>query len=287
MTSTESTSISRASNRSHWTGHWRRAPNLLSRLLRERQPQGQAQLGREPVDDPSRITRGSGSPIHGYEQTGLMTTRDRCFFSGGVVSAAVAPRHQTGVRRIATWFRAPFSCRALSSPSFTLWCAGNQTTEAVRCAYCGRARWSQLLVRTLRGLTLLPGAHSSTFGTNPLHADSRRSRHGRVGRIGTFGHHQVWWHLQRWVRAAGSRYFSQESELRWSHHVGCVANVQFTASLRLGRHGQGQLVMWVTESSGRQFQQGDQTAEHSSGRTCTARLRRRTLRRILRRPFVT
>ena len=45
-------------------------PNLPSRLLlRGRQPQGQAQLGREPVDEPSRITRGSGSPIRGYEQT--------------------------------------------------------------------------------------------------------------------------------------------------------------------------------------------------------------------------
>ena len=41
----------------------------------------------------------------------------------------------------------------------------------------------------------------------------------------------------------------------------------------------GQLGMWVTKRNSRQFQQGDQTVGHSSGRTCTARLRCRTLRR--------
>ena len=71
------------------------------------------------------------------------------------------------------------------SPSFTLQCAGNQTTVGgVRCSYVGRARWSQLLVCTLRGLALLPLARSPTFGTNPLHADCRRSHHGSACRIG-------------------------------------------------------------------------------------------------------
>ena len=41
QTSTGLPSISRASHGSYWTGHWRGAPNLPSRLLRERQPQGQ------------------------------------------------------------------------------------------------------------------------------------------------------------------------------------------------------------------------------------------------------
>ena len=113
---------------------------------------------------------------------------------------------------ITIWFPALLLCGALSFPlSFILWCAGNQTTVGgVRCSYFGRARWSQLLVGTLRGLTLLPGAHSPTCGTNPLHADCWGSHHGSVCRIRTFGHHQVWW-LSQWRAHAAASHRKENS----------------------------------------------------------------------------
>ena len=108
--------------------------------------------------------------------------------------------------------------------------------------------------------------------------DSRRSRHGRAGRTGTFGHHQVW--LSQWrARAAGSRCFSQESEHKWSQSCRVRGQRANSRSSRLQSVAKGTAWMWVTKSNNRQFQQGDHTVGHSSGRTCTARLRRRTLRR--------
>ena len=140
-------------------------------------------------------------------------------FRGCVVSVAMAPvpGHRTGMRRIAFWFPAPLSCGALSPLlSLVCWQSNHGGGSEVFLLWRGT---TQLQVCTLRGLTLLPGAHSSTFGANPLHADSKRCHHGRAGRIGNLGHHQVWWLSQWRARAA-------ESELRKSNHVGCEANVQ-------------------------------------------------------------
>ena len=68
-------------------------------------------------------------------------------------------------------------------------------------------------------------------GKTPCERRRQQEKSSRLcGRTGTFGHHQVW--LSQWrARAAGSRCFSQESENRWSHHVGCVANVQLSVVL--------------------------------------------------------
>ena len=105
-----------------------------------------------------------------------------CCFSRCGSSSRASDR----VRRIAIWFRAPLSCGALSYSFFhslVCWQSNRGGRSEVFLL------WRGTMVAALRGLTLLPGTHPPTLGTNPLHADSRRSHHGR----GTFGHPQVWW----------------------------------------------------------------------------------------------